>query len=546
DNGTAATVTFSGATKQISSGATDGVNLGLLGNFPAGTPTPNTNGTINFTQGGLAITTTDGTGFVAGYGGTVSVSGAGNTIAASNGNGLVISSADVGSDGVTFDSISAKSNSDGAGVFLWGSVLAGDVDIGGLRDTGYTGASLFGLSGTGEVNFTGTTDLDVSYTGFDIGGPQVGTINIANVAGSALTIDGGQFGIKQSSQGGTVNVGVNGSASITNTTLAALSLGGGNDLAFTTLTYNGSITIGAGAVLSASGDGTRLNMSGSVNSTTSSTAFDFFGHADGIYDISSTIDHSGGKGVAIGGSANGTVTFSGTSKKFDTGANDAIVKAPVYVMDPQTKGTLAFTNGGLVITTTSGAGFIASTTGSGTVTVSGSGNTITTTTGTALKLDGASVGAGGITFGSVSANDAATGVSLNNVSGGGLDLGAVDLEGITSRGVDISGTLGSTLDFDSLKIGLNAPSAIGLDLNGASLGASTITAGDFDVDGGSFAGTIGIDMAGTTGTGTIQLGDAANNNPAGQTSTIGNVGYGVQFSSATNARLVFGDGAGLA
>ncbi|MBZ9963721.1 beta strand repeat-containing protein [Mesorhizobium sp. BR1-1-2] len=546
DNGTAATVTFSGTTKQISSGATDGVNLGLLGNFPTGTPAPNTNGTINFTQGGLAITTTDGTGFVAGYGGTVSVSGAGNTIAASNGNGLVVSFADVGSDGVTFDSISAKSNSDGAGVFLWGSVLAGDVDIGGLRDTGYTGASLFGLSGTGEVNFTGTTDLDVSYTGFDIGGPQVGTINIANVAGSALTIDGGQFGIRQSSQGGTINVGVNGSASITNTTLAALSLGGGNDLAFTTLTYNGSITIGAGAVLSASGDGTRLNMSGSVNSTTSSTAFDFFGHADGIYDISSTIDHSGGKGVAIGGSANGTVTFSGTSKKFDTGANDAIVKAPVYVMDPQTKGTLAFTNGGLVITTTSGAGFIASTTGSGTVTVSGSGNTITTTTGTALKLDGASVGAGGITFGSVSANGAATGVSLNNVSGGGLDLGAVDLEGITSRGVDISGTLGSTLDFDSLKIGLNAPSAIGLDLNGASLGASTITAGDFDVDGGSFAGTIGIDMAGTTGTGTIQLGDAANNNPAGQTSTIGNVGYGVQFSSATNARLVFGDGAGLA
>ncbi|MEI9415162.1 hypothetical protein [Mesorhizobium sp. Cs1321R2N1] len=547
DNGTAATVTFSGTTKQISSGATDAVSLGLLGNFPAGTPAPNTNGTIDFTNGGLDITTTTGAGFAAGYGGTVSVSGSGNKIA-SGGNGLLIAFADVGSAGVNFDSISAVSNSDGAGVFLSGANLAGDVNIGGLKDTGYTGASLSALSGTGEVNFTGTIDLDVSYAGFDIGGPQVGTINIANVAGSTLTIDGGQFGIIQSSQGGTVNVGVNGSASITNTTGAAISLGGGNDLAFTTLTYKGSITVGAGSVLSASGDGTRLNMSGSVVSTTSSTTFDFFGHADGIYDISSTIDHSGGKGVAVGGSANGTVTFSGTSKTFNTGANDAIYKAPVYGPDPQNKGTLAFTNGGLAITTTSGAGFTASTTGPGTVSVTGTGNTITTTTGTALNLDGATVGAGGINFDSVSVNGAATGIALNNVSGGTIGLGTVDLQGITSRGVDISGTLGSTLSATSLNIVLGAANAVGLDLSAAALGASNITAGDFDVDGGSFAGTIGIDMAGTTGTGTIQLGDLLNNNPgpSGQTSTIDNVGYGVQFSSATNAKLVFGDGQGPA
>ncbi|UVK56045.1 hypothetical protein DBIPINDM_002621 [Mesorhizobium sp. AR02] len=566
DNGTAATVTFSGTTKQIDSGATDGVSLGIAGSFPLGAPAPNSNGTVNFTNGGLAIKTTTGTGFVAAYGGTVSVSGTGpvtgNTID-SGSNGLIIAFADVGSAGVTFDSIKADStipalpgDPGGAGVMLEGSVLAGDVNIGGLTDTGYTGASLSALSGAGEVNFTGTIDLDVSYAGFDIGGPTVGTINIANVAGSTLTIDGGQFGIIQSSQGGTVNVGVNGSASITNTSLAAISLGGGNDLAFTTLTYKGSITVGAGAVLSATGDGTRLNMSGSVVSTTASTAFDFFGHADGIYDISSTIDHSGGKGVAIGGSANGTVTFSGTSKIFNTGANDAIVKAPAYVPDPQTKGTLNFTNGGLVITTTSGTGFTASTFGPGTISVTGNGNTITTGTGTALKLGdatavlpgatGATVDAGGIKFDSISVNGAATGISLNDVSGGTLDLGAVNLQGITGAGVDVSGTLGSTLNFASLNIGLNAANAIGLDLNGAALGASNITASDFDVDGGSFAGTIGIDMAGTTGTGTIQLGDTVNNNPAGQTSTIANVGYGVQFSSATNAQLVFGDGQGPA
>ncbi|WP_206638050.1 inverse autotransporter beta domain-containing protein [Mesorhizobium sp. M7A.F.Ca.US.010.02.1.1] len=566
----AAAITFSGTSKVISSGATDGVSLGIIGNYASAVPALNTNSTIDFTNGGLAITTMTGAGFVAigdlGPAGATStiitVTGAGNEINAGS-DGLVVYGANVGSAGITFDSISADStipalpgDPGGAGVTLLGANLVGDVNIGGLRDTGYTGAWLYALSGTGEVNFTGTIDLDVQYAGFDIGGPEVGTVNIANVAGSTLTIDGGQFGIIQSSQGGTVNVGVNGSASITNTTVSAISLGGGNDLAFTTLTYKGSITVGAGSVISASGDATRLNMSGSVVSTTSSTAFDFFGHAEGIYDISSTIDHSGGEGVAIGGSANGTVTFSSTSKIFNTGANDAIVKAPSYVMDPQTKGTLNFTNGGLVITTSSGAGFTASTFGPGTISVTGDGNTITTGTGTALKLGdatavvagakGATVGAGGIKFDTISVNGAATGISLNNVSGGTLNLGAVDLQGVTTTGVQVSGTLGSTLNFASLTIGLNAANAVGLDLNGAALGASNITADDFDVDGGGFAGTIGIDMAGTTGTGTIQLGDTVNNNPAGQKSTIANVGYGVQFSSATNARLVFGDGAGPA
>lgn len=568
----AAAITFSGTSKVISSGATDGVSLGIIGNYGSGAPALNTNSTIDFTNGGLAITTMTGAGFVAigdlGPAGATStiitVTGAGNKINAGS-DGLVVYGANVGSDGITFDSITADStipalpgDPGGAGVTLLGANLVGDVNIGGLRDTGYTGAWLYALSSTGgEVNFTGTIDLDVQYAGFDIGGPEIGTVNIANVAGSTLTIDGGQFGIIQSSQGGTINVGVNGSASITNTTLSAISLGGGNDLAFTTLTYKGSVTVGAGSVISAAGDATRLNMSGSVVSTTSSTAFNFFGHAEGIYDISSTIDHSGGKGVAIGGSANGTVTFSGTSKIFDTGANDAISKAPSYVMDPQTKGTLNFTNGGLVITTTSGAGFTASTFGSGTVSVTGDGNTITTTNGgTALKLGdatavvagatGATVGAGGINFDTISVNGAATGISLNNVSGGTLNLGTVNLQGITGTGVQVSGTLGSTVNSAGLTIGLGAANTIGLDLNGASLGASNITAGDLDVDGGGFAGTIGIDMADTTGTGTIQLGDTVNNNPAGQTSKIENVGYGVQFSSATNAKLVFGDGAGPA
>ncbi|AGB43369.1 hypothetical protein Mesau_00885 [Mesorhizobium australicum WSM2073] len=557
------TITFSGTTKQISSGAADGVNLGLPGGWPSGTPTPNTNSAINFTNGGLDITTTTGAGFIAigDFGSsTFTVTGSGNKIN-SAGNGLLAVGADAGVGGVTFDSISAVSTSalgGGAGVFLSGMTLAGNVNIGGLKDTGYIGASLSGLSGPGVVNFTGTNDLDTSHEGFEISG-QVGTINIANVAGSTLTIDGSEVGIAFAVlQTGTVNVGGNGGvASIgatTSTTGSAIALSGGNDLVNATLNYNGSIKVDTGTVLQAAGgDWTELNMSGSVVSTTDAAAagtaaFTFTGNANGAYNISSTINHAGkGIGVLFDGSSEGTATFSGTSKIFNTssGANGAIVKAP-SIGPGEGTGTLAFTGGNLKITTSSGAGFTASTTGPGTVSVGGTGNTITTTTGTALNLDGATVGADGVTFDSVSVNGAATGIALNNVFGGTVSLGAANLLGITSHGVDISGTLGSTLNFTSLNIGLGAANAIGLDLNGAALGTSTVTAGDFDVDGGSFTGTIGIDMADTTGTGTIQLGDTTNNNPAGQTSKIENVGYGVQFSSATNAKLVFGDGAGPA
>ncbi|MBZ9909857.1 hypothetical protein LB557_28045 [Mesorhizobium sp. BR115XR7A] len=557
------TITFSGTTKQISSGAADGVNVGLPGGWPSGTPTPNTNSAINFTNGGLDITTTTGAGFIAtgDFGSsTFTVAGSGNKIT-SGGNGLLAVGADAGVGGVTFDSISAVSTSalgGGAGVFLSGMTLAGNVNIGGLKDTGYIGASLSGLSGPGVVNFTGTNDLDTSHEGFEISG-QVGTINIANVAGSTLTIDGSEVGIAFAVlQTGTVNVGGNGGvASIgatTSTTGSAIALSGGNDLVNATLNYNGSIKVDTGTVLQAAGgDWTELNMSGSVVSTTDAAAagtaaFTFTGNANGAYNISSTINHAGkGIGVLFDGSSEGTATFSGTSKIFNTssGANGAIVKAP-SIGPGEGTGTLAFTGGNLKITTSSGAGFTASTTGPGTVSVGGTGNTITTTTGTALNLDGATVGPDGVTFDSVSANGAATGIALNNVSGGTVSLGAANLLGITSHGVDISGTLGSTLNFTSLNVGLGAANAIGLDLNGAALGTSTVTAGDFDVDGGSFTGTIGIDMADTTGTGTIQLGDTTNNNPAGQTSKIENVGYGVQFSSATNAKLVFGDGAGPA
>ncbi|MFC3326535.1 beta strand repeat-containing protein [Mesorhizobium cantuariense] len=744
-----ATITFSGSTKQISSGATDSVNIGWPGGVVSGVPNPNPNSAINFTNGGLDLTTTTGgMGFVAfgGFGpGTLAVTGSGNKIN-SGGDGLLVVGTNVGAGGITFDSISAVSTVNAAGVFLSGLNLVGDVNIGGLKDTGYTGALLAGMIGAGVVNFTGTTDLDVSYRGFDISGPEVGTINIANVAGSTLTIDGGSVGIATNGlESGTINVGGNGGlASIgatTSTTGSAITLNGGDDLVNATLNYNGSIKVDTGSVLQAGGGGdwTELNMSGSVVSTTAAAApgtaaFTFSGNANGVYNISSTIDHTGtGIGVLFDGSSEGTATFSGTSKTFNTsgGTNGAIVKAPSIGLGEGT-GTLAFTNGGLVITTSSGAGFTASTSGAGTVSVSGAGNTITTTNGTALNLTDAATGPDGVNFSSVNASFSGTsnGINLQNISGalnlgtgtltnngvgvafnvgsgtdlsggnaiisyagnivsnggfgaavsireltggsvtlsgnltdtnaagggqiivaninngtaatvtfsgatkqiqsgttsgvnlvdnpngtidfsngglaintsnigflavaggtvsvagttntitstggalsfnaitigsginfnsvstsggvttgialanlglpgGAINLGTVDLQGINSRGVAVTGTLGVGLNFNSLSIGLTSTTAVAFDLNGAQINAA-ITANDFDVINSIGAGTsIGVDLRGATGGQVVRLGDTV---VGGASSSISGVNTGVFLDSATNLAFTYGDG----
>ncbi|TPM11026.1 hypothetical protein FJ940_02055 [Mesorhizobium sp. B2-3-7] len=391
-----------------------------------------------------------------------------------------------------------------------GTVNFTDVDI------STNGATAFSASGVGTVNvLTGTVNATnaqaVALDGI------AGNIDFASTSASF----GSGSGIDLQNLSGTFNFGT---GTLTNTGLGT------------------AFNVGSGT--NASGGNANISYAGAIVSNGTGAAVSIQELTGGSVTLSGNLtDGLAGAGgnIVVAGIDNGTaatVTFSGATKQISSGATDGVS----LIGNPNA--TIGFGNGGLDITTTAGAGFGAGS--GGTISISGTGNTITTTTGTALDLDGASVGAGGVIFDSVSVNGAATGVSLNNIVGGAIDLGAVDLQNITSRGVDISGTLGSTLGFDSLNIGLNAANAVGFDLNGAALGTSNIKAGNFDVDGGSFAGTIGIDMAGTTGTGTIQLGDTANNNPAGQTSKIENVGYGVQFSSATNARLVFGDGAGLA
>ncbi|WP_179295984.1 S-layer family protein [Mesorhizobium sp. WSM4312] len=415
------------------------------------------------------------------------------------------------------------------------------------------------LAGTQTFAFVGTVDLSGTPFTLDSGQSITGFGN-----NTAITVSGTLQPVNVQGNLGATGGNVTGNEGVVTGTADFLHLLGSNQVSNTAFNFNGA----SGSVFAIDQSAGGFNNAGGItiqgvtvsNVATGSTAFKVASLDSNLSILDNNINVAGTLLDANGGAGNitltrgtlpnsatpGTLTGGGVSIANHTGglitfSDEVTVGGNGVSLTNNAGSIIAFE--GLDITTNAATAFSAS--GGGTVSVSGTGNTITTGTGTALDLDGVTIAAAGINFDTISSNGAATGISLNDVNGGSLDLGAVNLQGITSRGVDISGALGSALDFTSLTVGLNAANAIGFDLNGASLGGSNITAGDFDVDGGSFAGTIGIDMAGTTGTGIIQLGDTVN--PGGaQTSTIGNVGYGVQFSSATNAKLVFGDGQGPA
>ncbi|PBC01385.1 inverse autotransporter beta domain-containing protein [Mesorhizobium sp. WSM3860] len=464
-----------------------------------------TNNNVNVA--GTLLDVTGGTGTVTLTRGTLPNSGSAGTL---TGGGLSIANRTGGAVNFT-DQVTIGGNGVSLTNNTGSSVSFADLDV------ATNGATAFSATGGGAVNVTTGTVSASSAQAVSLDGIAA---NI-NFASTSATFGSGS-GIDLQNLSGTVALGTG------------------------TLTNSGSGTaFNVGSATAASGGNATISYGGEIASNGTGAAASIQELTGGSVTLLGNLTDGsagGGGNIVVAGIDNGTaatVTFSGTTKQASSGATDAVN------LSNNADGTINFTNGGLAITSSSGAGFVAS--GGGTVSVGtgGSANTINTTTGTALDLSGATVGTGGVNFDSVSVNGAATGVALDNVAssgGGAISLGAVNLLGITSRGVDVSGTLGASLGASSLDIGLNAANAVGFDLNGASLGASSITAGDFDVDGGGFAGTLGIDMAGTTGTGTIQLGDTLNNNPAGQTSTITNVAQGVQFSSATNANLVFGDG----
>src|SRR6185436_13899692 len=168
------------------------------------------------------------------------------------------------------------------------------------------------------------------------------------------------------------------------------------------------------------------------------------------------------RAVNIANRTGGTITLSGlvTSGGVGSGVN----------LTTNAGAVINFT-GGLSLSTGVNAAFTA--TGGGTVNATQDNvtilNTLTTTTGTALNVQNTAIGASGITFRSISANGAASGIVLNNTGvSGGLtvtgDGGTANngsggtIQATTGPGISLTGT--QNVSLDQLNISGTADSGI--------------------------------------------------------------------------------------
>lgn len=430
----------------VSYASTGGIhNIGA--NITANTGTANavaisSTGTFNFT-GGLDIETTSGTGFRATGGGTLNVTGAGNVIGTTTGRVFWLGSVTIGGSGVTFASLTSSGTVASAhGIQLsnvsGGTFNGGNVTIAGTSGGGTSGIYIGGSSAT--FNFDSATVDGVVGSG----------IYIDTVAGpvtvTTVDLDGGANGLRIANSG---NVNINGGtigATTSHTDNAVNISGGSGTIAIAADVTN---TNGTRAVQISGRSAGSTTLTGTVTTSGSSGGIAVSSNSGGSVDFQGNLSLIGAStNVSVSNNTGGSYTFSGGTKTINTSSGTA----SGVLLSNNGGATINFTNGGLDIDTTSGAGFTA--TGGGTVTVQGTGNTVTTGTGTAVTINNTTIGAAGVTFRSVSANGAASGIILANtgtagafaVTGTGTTAGSGGaIQNTTSDGVSLTNVTGVSL-----------------------------------------------------------------------------------------------------
>jgi len=359
-NMTGGTVTLSGIVDD------DGAGISITGND---------NATSVTFSGGLDLDTTTNTAFTATGDGSVTVNASANNNAVdtTTATALLVNGVDLTS---AFDSVSVAA---GAGVGISLQSSAGTKGLGLVSITNSGGAGLF-ASNAGTVNVTNAAS------------------SIATTGQPAVDADNTTFGATFASLT---------SDDSASTGLDLASVGG----SFTATTVAIDDTTGAGVQLTGNTATVALN-GGTIGETTNSAtttggnALDVDG-GTGPVTVAAAITNTAARSVEVTNRTAGAVTVSGAlsdtgtginvaKKVVNTGANAAVTLAT------NTGHLIQFTGGGLDVDTTSGAGFTA--TGGGTVEVSGTGNTIDNTTGTALNVTNTDIGAGRLTFQSISSD----------------------------------------------------------------------------------------------------------------------------------------------
>ncbi len=309
--------------------------------------------------------------------------------------------------------------------------LASVAGAGGADDVDAAGQTLFVYDGsyTGGLPLESTQKLFSQRHGLSVpdGGAGNLTLEPALPAGASSTISGGLAlasgntiqGIHLGDAAGAALSGTSvGSAvmntetsgAINNATGRAVNIAtGALNMAFTGVSSSASPTnaitlAGTSGTFSAAG-GTLQNATGAdVSLNGDSTNFTYDGQ----------ISDDVGQLVSISGQTGGTKDFNGQITDGGDGDGSGIS------LSSNNGATIRF-DGGLTLSTGANPAFAA--TGGGTVNVTGSTNTVDTTTGTAVNVASTTIGAGGLTFRSVSSNGAANGVVLNNTgTSGGLTV----------------------------------------------------------------------------------------------------------------------------
>ena len=359
---------------------------------------------------------------------------------------------------------------------------------------------------------------NATAVGIADGGGTVGNLTISNVGvgvgsslGQAIDIDQGGGSISVALNSVTSSGGVNG-----------IELAGAMTGSFAA-SNSGTLSGHSGAEISLNGGSANFSYGGTIGDGTGDSA-QINNRTGGTVTLSGNINDGAdaGGGIGVSGNANTTINFTGGTKTLNTGIGDG-----VSMTNNTGTSNVNFTGGGLDIDTTNGTGFQASV--AGTYSVTGTGNSITTNgNGEALNLNGVVVGAGGVTFDSITAtNGTGDGIHLQSVTGGGVTVGTVNLNGMAGDGIEIT-TSSANVSINGGTIGnTNDPGGIGVDINGGT-GNVTISA--------TVNKTTAGDVVEVTGrsTGTVDFNGGITSTSGGGIDINTNTGGTVRFDGGMN------------
>ncbi len=205
------------------------------------------------------------------------------------------------------------------------------------------------------------------------------------------------------------------------------------------------------------------------------------------------ISGAGGDGIHVSG-GNGTLDLAGASVTGSTGHSVSVASRTGggctfdgNITDNGTGIALSGNSGATIgfggtLSLSTGAHTAFSATGGGTVTATGTGSTVTTTTATAVDVESTTIGSGGLTFQSISANGANPGIKLSSTgSSGGLTVtgtGSATSGGTIQASAGNGITLSSTTapSFTDMVVKNNAADGInGSQVTGLTLAGSTVS-----------------------------------------------------------------------